>query len=300
MSEIRSRLKQLMRFAPSGKSAAWLKLNLAICLFGLSAIIATQITVSPTMIVWGRCLFSCLALLAFQAARGGDWAWRGRNAAQLGKLALSGAILAVHWISFFVGVAYGGVAPVTLGFASFPAFVIAFNAIIEKRLPSVRDILVIILILIGLVLVTPSFDLGNSATAGLFWGMVSGILYAGIILANRVLAKGVPALASCWWQYLTVFILLLPAVSGQIPSVALRDWLWILLAGLLCTALAYTIFFSALPQVRPTEAAVISATEPAYALVLAWVFLGDIPTLKMVAGGLLIVMTVIWSALKSH
>lgn len=69
--------------------------------------------------------------------------------------------------------------------------------------------------------------------------------------------------------------------------------------GLISTALAFTLFVLALKWVRSGEAAVISAMEPVYAIAMAWLFLGQAPGLKMIAGGFLIVGAVGWSGLRS-
>lgn len=281
------------------RTRSWIQLNFAVCLFGLSAILATQMTVSPVLMVWGRALFAFLAIHGVLALRGVR-PWRNRRPMEAGKLCLAGLVLAFHWIAFFMGVKHGGVALATLGFASFPAFVIILTVIIYKEKPLASDLAVIALISLGLIMVTPSFDISAASSAGLIWGIISGLLYAVVIIGNRYLTKGVAAVESCWWQYLAISLLLLTVSAGTLPSISGRDWFWILLMGLVCTGLAFTLFVTGLPKVRTSEAAVISAMEPVYAIAMAWIFLGEAPSVKTMAGGAVILSAVVWAALKSR
>lgn len=181
------------------RSVALFQMNSAIFLFGLSAILATQMTVHTVMIVWGRSVFAILALTLIMVP-GKTLPWKAATASQVGKLGVAGLVLCLHWITFFLGVYYGGVVLATLGFASFPAFVIILNSILERKPPAAPDLAVVALIIIGMIMVIPSLDFQNATLPGLAWGLAAGFLYAVIILGNRILTRGVPAMASCWWQ----------------------------------------------------------------------------------------------------
>ena len=280
------------------RALPWGQMNLAVALFGLSAIIAASLSASASMMVFGRGLFAFMAISVVFAIRGLR-PWRAVGPAMAGRLGLIGVTLAAHWVAFFVAVQKGGVALATLGFASFPAFVTILESILYKEKPALPEIGVIILVTIGLMLVTPSLNPGEVRVAGLLWGVFSGLLYAGIIVANRRLTSGVDGFTSCWWQYLSVSLVLLPFVASEIPGLSTHSWAMLLLLGLICTALAFTLFIFGLKQVKSGEAAVISAMEPVYAILMAWVILGDVPTLRMVSGGVLILSGVVWYGLMS-
>ena len=282
----------------SARALPWAQMNLAVALFGLSAIIAASLKASAAMMVFGRALFAFLAISLVFLIRARR-PWRAAAPAMIFRLGPIGLTLAAHWVAFFVAVQKGGVALATLGFASFPAFVTILESLLYKEKPTLPELGVIALVSAGLVLVTPSLDPGEMRVAGLLWGVFSGLLYAGIIVANRRLTSGVDGFTSCWWQYLSVSLVLLPFVAREIPGVSLHGWSMLLLLGLVCTALAFTLFIFGLKQVKSGEAAVISAMEPVYAIIMAWAILGDIPTLRMVGGGFLILGAVVWSGLGS-
>lgn len=267
-------------------------------MFGLSAIIAAGLQASAAMMVFGRGLFAFVAISLVLLIRGRR-PWANGNPIVSIRLVLIGLTLAAHWVAFFVAVQKGGVALATLGFASFPSFVTVLESLLFKEKPTMPEIGVIVLASAGLALVTPSLDPGEVRVAGLLWGVFSGLLYAVIIVANRRLTSGTDGFTNCWWQYLSVALVLLPFVAGEIPGLSAHSWAMLLLLGLICTALAFTLFIFGLKQVKSGEAAVISALEPVYAILMAWVILGDVPTLRMVGGGILILSGVVWSGLMS-
>src|SRR3546814_13970755 len=82
-------------------------------------------------------------------------------------------MLAVHWVTFCLAVKISGVAVATLGFASFPAFITLCECVFFKEKISIGEWLILLLVTLGLVLVTPSFDLQDDATIGLAWAILS-------------------------------------------------------------------------------------------------------------------------------
>ncbi|VVE70080.1 EamA family transporter [Pandoraea anapnoica] len=291
--------------APQGGASQQIALHVAAMLFGASALFGEHIAASSTMIVFGRGLFSWLALTVIALAglagmRGaarlsGGAPWRGLSTASAARLIVAGVLLAVHWLAFFLAIKAGGVAVGTLGFACFPAFVILLEWPLRRERPTLGDAGVIGLVCIGLALVTPAFDWQAGATVGLAWGVLSGAIYAVIALSNRVLGAQASPLQASWWQCLGILIVLGPFAWHESLTLPAAQWGWLACLGVVCTALAYTLFIHALRTVKASQAAVVIALEPVYAIAFAWVLFGTSPTLKMAIGGVCIVGAVAWS-----
>ena len=175
-----------------------------------------------------------------------------------------------------------------LGFACFPAFTALFEAIAYRERPSARELQCIGMVSIGLVCLTPSFSLADTATHGLLWGIVSAAVYGLVAIANRHFAGGMSGMQTCWWQNTVIIICLLPFAAADVPGIAALDWLWIICLGLLCTALAYSLYVSSLTALKARQAAVIITLEPVYAIIAAWLLFNDAPGLGIFAGGALI------------
>jgi drug/metabolite transporter (DMT)-like permease len=58
----------------------------------------------------------------------------------------------------------------------------------------------------------------------------------------------------------------------------------LLVLGVLCTALAHTLFIESLAVLRTQTASVISALEPVYGIALAALLLGELPALRTLVG----------------
>ncbi|SQE30713.1 Predicted permease, DMT superfamily [Mannheimia haemolytica] len=220
------------------------------------------------------------------------------NLQQMAQLAFSAALLAAHWVTFFVAVKVGGVAVATLGFASFPAFVALFESLFFREKLRFREVVLLIAITVGLILVTPEFTFGNQATQGLLWGVLSALVYGILAVANRRTMSKISGVQASWWQYIFATLFLLPLSITEFPSVSTQDWFWIFCIGFLCTTLAYTLFISSLDTINARTASMIISFEPVYAIVIAWLCFNEVPTLKMIIGGLIILLSVAWANLK--
>src|ERR1700682_2443065 len=132
-------------------ATAVVALHLAVALFGFAALFGQWIALPPAIIVLGRTLVAAmtLALAAplFHRATG-----RPSMA-----LAVNGALLALHWVSFFAAVQTASVAIGLLSYASFPAFVVAIESVVERRRPRLGGAAVVGVVVLGSALLVPDF-----------------------------------------------------------------------------------------------------------------------------------------------
>lgn len=284
----------MMNMETIRRRALW-QMHGATVLFGVSGIFGKLIASSASMLVFGRSAFA-LAAMSLLLLRLRRFPWQDLTARGVVSLCACGALLCAHWVTFFIAVKVGGVAVGTLGFACFPAFVALLEGVLFREKLTGAEYLLIALVSVGLVLVTPDFSFDNRATEGLMWGVLSGLIYAVLALANRRAAASVNGGQVCWWQNLTVLVLLAPFCLSDVPAVSGIDWLWIACLGLLCTGLAYSLFINSLQVLKARVAAMIIALEPVYAILVAWVLFHETPSLRMVAGGALIIFAVCWTA----
>ena len=269
-------------------------LHIGALMFGLTGVFGKLAAASPAIIVFGRAAFAVLAL-AFFARFASGTRWQKLDAVDLRRLLLSGLLLTGHWVSFFIAVKVAGVAIATLGFASFPAFTVILEGLIFRERIRANEILLVVLVSIGLVLVTPDFDLASGATTGLLWAVASGLLFALLSLTNRASSGRVPPVQAALCQNVVVAICLLP-VAPQLSEVSAIDWLWIGLLGVFCTGVAHSLFVASLAVIKARTASVVFALEPVYGITLAWLLFDENPTLRMLIGGVLIIVAIVVSS----
>ena len=270
-------------------------LHIGALMFGLTGVFGKLAAASAAVIVLGRAGFAVIALAGF-AALSRRTRWYSLTLKDARSLLISGGLLAAHWVSFFVAVKVAGVAIATLGFASFPAFTVLLEGLIFRERIHFNEGVLVMLVSVGLVLVTPSFDLASQATEGLLWAIASGLTFSLLSLNNRANAGRVPAVQAAMWQNAVVALCLLPFAAPQLSSVRPLDWLWIGLLGVLCTGVAHSLFVASLAVIKARTAAVVFALEPVYGITLASLLFHETPTLRMLLGGALIIIAIVVSS----
>ena len=270
-------------------------LHIGALLFGLTGVFGKLAAASASVIVFGRAGFAVIALACFAAVSRRS-PWHALTRRDVRSLLVSGLLLAGHWGSFFIAVKVAGVAIATLGFASFPAFTVLLEGLIFRERIRLNEIMLVVLVSVGLILVTPTFDLASQATEGLLWAIASGLTFSLLSLNNRANAGRIPAVQAAMWQNAVVALCLLPFAAPQISSVRPLDWVWIGLLGVLCTGVAHSLFVASLAVIKARTAAVVFALEPVYGITLAWLLFHETPTLRMLLGGALIIVAIVASS----
>ena len=272
----------------------------AAVLFGLTGILGALIRFDAVAITAGRAGFAATALLVLALAQRRPLL-QGLGPRRAGIVLASGFLLAVHWITFFMAVKVGGVAVATLGFASFPAFIALLDVVLFRERIGRAEGTMLALVTLGLVLVTPSFDVGDQGTVGLLWGLASGLSFAGLAICNRRGSRGMDAIQVAFWQNLVVALLVLPllglGLAGGAAAIDLASWFWLAVLGVLCTGLAHTLFVKSLEALDARSAGMIIALEPVYAIACAWWLFGEEPSGRMLVGASLIILATVLLAM---
>lgn len=264
-------------------------------LFGLTGIFGALIHASASVITFGRAAFALLALAVFAHLQ--DRALlRGLNLRKLSIYALSGLMLAAHWVTFFIAIKVGGVAVATLGFASFPAFITLLDMAVFRDRPHLAEALLLLLVTLGLVLVTPSFELANQGTVGLLWGLASGLSFALLAMTNRRATDGRNGVQVVFWQNATVAAIMAPFAVFDLVDLGAVDWTHLAILGVLCTAVSQALFVKSLKGLNARSAGMIISLEPVYAIACAWWLFHEAPSWRMLAGAALIVLAILMSA----
>ncbi|MBO0493917.1 DMT family transporter [Pseudomonas sp. Marseille-Q1929] len=267
-------------------------------LFGLTGIFGALIHASASVITFGRAAFALLALAVFAHLQ--DRALlRGLNLRKLSIYALSGLMLAAHWVTFFIAIKVGGVAVATLGFASFPAFITLLDMAVFRDRPHLAEALLLLLVTLGLVLVTPSFELANQGTVGLLWGLASGLSFALLAMTNRRATDGRNGVQVVFWQNATVAAIMAPFAVFDLVDLGAVDWTHLAILGVLCTAVSQALFVKSLKGLNARSAGMIISLEPVYAIACAWWLFHEAPSWRMLAGAALIVLAILMSEGKS-
>jgi drug/metabolite transporter (DMT)-like permease len=277
----------------AARARALVALHVAVLLFGFAGLFGKWLPLPPAVIVFGRAAVASLALALLLPLFGERGEARGRFE---WPLAASGALLAVHWVTFFQAIQTASVAIGLLGFASFPLFVLLLEAAFGQRRLRGGEWAIAAVVSGGLLLVVPQFRWDNRIVQGLTWGIVSGLTFALLAVTNRALAARHAAGAIALWQNACAAACLLPVVALK-PVVPDAHALLLLgVLGIVCTALAHTLFVRSLRTLSAHTASIVTALEPVYGIALAFLLLGETPPTRTLAGAVLIIGAAVWAS----
>jgi len=278
----------------SPHKAALLQVHASVFLFGLSGLFGKFLDLPATVIVLGRTGFATLAL-GLVLGLGGQ-TLRPRSAQDLLGMALLGGLLAFHWVSFFHSIQLATVAIGLLTFSSFPVFVTLLEPLLFKTPWRWRDGAIATLVVLGVALVIPEYRPGSATTLGAIWGLLSGLSFALLQLLNKGYRQRYSALAIAFYQDFFACLSLLAIAPLTSLALSTREVGLLLVLGVLCTAVAHTLFIESLAVLRTQTASIISALEPVYGILLAALVLGEVPSFRTLVGGGVIIGTILWAS----
>jgi drug/metabolite transporter (DMT)-like permease len=261
-------------------------INIAAVIFG-SAALYGKMNVSPWWIVALRAAFAAFILLII-----------GRIRSEIPKpekklmlsLSISGFLLAVHWLTFFLSVQMAGIPVATLTFAAFPMFTVISEALIRRRMIGFTEFAASSAIIFAVSLLINVHNPPQSLILGTIAGLAAAITFAWFGIASKKMGARLPALAISFYQNLTVAILLLPFLpfSHPVPDEA-AEWLFLFLLGTLTTALMHQLYFYALRRLPAATCSGFVALEPVYAIIFAALLFAEPVTSVIIISGVLII-----------
>ncbi len=280
-------------------------LHAAVALFGVAGLFGKWVAAPALVIVFGRVAVASLAfagLLRVWPLR--RWSPHGAGTAarpggrQLAALWACGGLLAFHWVTFFQAIQVSTVAVGLLSYSSAPVFVVLLEPLGFRERLARRSLALALLACAGVALIVPRWEAGDALLQGVAWGALSGLSFALLALCNRALVRLHGAVRVAFHQDLAALVLLAPLLPFFWSPLGVREVALLVALGLFCTALAHALFIHSMAVLPARVAAIASALEPVYGIALAWLLLGEVPALRTLAGGALILAAVLWASLR--
>ncbi len=250
---------------------------------------------SPAQLVLARLALGAAVLAAVAALR---HVALPRGAAVWGHLAAAavfGNVLPFLLLSYGERGAGAGIAGVLIGATPLLTLAVASAALAAER-ATVRKVAGLVTGFLGIVLVlAPWHSAGESSLGGELACFAAAVSYAiSFVYVRRLLSpRGLAPLALATGQLL-VAVALQAAVSPLLEWGAVRVTgrvvLSIALLGVLCTGLAYVLYFRLIADVGATGASAVNYVVPIAAVLIGALFLGEAVTWNVVAGGVIVLL----------
>lgn len=279
------------------KKSSLIQLHIAVLLFGISGLFGKFLTQPSIIIVLGRVFFSSIFLCVALTITKESLKFKSRK--DMFIIAFMGIILAIHWCTFFQGIKLSTVAIGLLTFSTFPIFVTFMEPFFFGEKLKKEDIVLAFITFAGVTFVISDFQIGNEMTKGAIYGILSSLSYALLSLLNRKYVKEYKGVVIAFYEQLASLVVLLPFFFIMEPVFTREDIFLLLLLGTVFTGLTHTLFINSLKNIKTQTAGIISSLEPLYGITLSIFLLNEIPSVKEIIGGLLILGTVFYSTIKS-
>ena len=220
-----------------------------------------------------------------------------------------GLLIGVQSLCLYASVARLPVALALLAFNTYPLWTALWARLVYRHRPEPRVLRAMPVMLLGLALALDVFGAASGLGVAGQWGRIgAGVAFAlaagatfgmALVLTQHEAADLDGRLRTATTMAIAAAIALagVAAQGGfQLPQ-ATPGW-WGLAALTLLYGTAFTIMFTVLPKLGVVGNSAIMNIEPIFALVLAWAILGQSIASVQVAGGLLVVATVVWLGLR--
>jgi drug/metabolite transporter (DMT)-like permease len=274
-----------------------MSLHIAVMLFGFSAVLGQFVDAPAVIVAGGRVV--CSSILLLVSALLSKRKIRLTRRMDYGIAVIAGIILAIHWTTFFQSIQSSSVAIGTITFSTFPLFLTFLEPLVFHEKFQMQSLLGAAVLLLGVFITIPEFSMENQMTVGILWGMVSSLSYAILTLFNRYLSHTYEAGTICLYEQGTAAVVLLPTFFFVQTRWTVENIVGIAMIGLVCTAIAHSLYVAAQKKVKAQTAGIISGMETVYGIVFAMLFLGEVPGIREVIGGIIILCVAVLSSLAA-
>jgi len=250
-------------------------LHLIILIWGFTGILGKLISISSVSLVWYRMSIALVGLIVFflVTKRSFKVQWL-----MLAKLIGTGLIIAGHWILFFEAIKVSNVSVTLACLSSASLFTAVLEPLFFKRRIIPYELVLGGAVIAGLYLI---FRFETNYTLGIIYSLISAFLAALFTVINGQFIKTTTSSVITIYEMLggvlgiTIYYTIQGGFPESLPWPSMADWGYLLILGLICTALAFLVSVEVMKELSPYTVSISINMEPIYAIILALLFFGD-------------------------
>ena len=282
----------------SNKKYYYLLLHLTVVIWGFTGILGKIINMPSSSIVLDRMLiaFVTLVIVLMVKKRKEIILWRYKW-----QMLFVGFITAAHWATFFEAIKVSNISVTLCCLASCSFFIALIQPLFLKTRLKLYEIILGLFVILAIYII---FSFENKYSLGIILSLFSAFFAAIFSVWNAVLIKNNSSLVITLYEMLggTITMLLYLLISGEFNIHSIipysYDWFYILVLGVICTALAFLLGTEVLKELSPFTVSISVNLEPIYAILLAlWIFgESEIMSIEFYIGAAIILTTIILNA----
>ncbi|MCL7752823.1 DMT family transporter [Polaribacter sp. Z022] len=272
-------------------------LILATLFISTSGVLGKYIALSPEVIILCRASFASIFIYIFCRFKKINLKVQTKKDGY--SFIISGFFMAAHWVTYFYALKLSNVAIGMLSMYTFPVITALLEPFFSKQKLNPIHVFLAILVLFGVYMLVPDFSLENDQLKGILFGIFSALCYALRNLTIKKHVKDYNGSMLMFYQMIVVTLFLIPVLFfGDFSNIESQLPL-LLLVALLTTAIGHTMLVSSLKHFSVSTASIISSVQPIFGIIIAYIFVNEIPSLNTYIGGSLILLTVIIESVRS-
>lgn len=272
-------------------------LLLATLFISTSGVLGKYIEMPAEVIIWFRGIFGAFFIYLF--CRFKKVKLKINSKKDMISFCVSGFFMAAHWVTYFYALKLSNVALGMLSMFTFPVMTAFLEPLFTKQKLNGVHIVLGFLVLAGVSILVPDFSLENNEAKGILLGIISALCYA---LRNLNTKKHVTDYHSSmimFYQLIIVAILLIPVLFLSDFSNFQSQLPLLILVALLTTAIGHTMLVNSLRHFSVSTASIIGSIQPIFGIIIAFLFVNEIPNKNTYIGGGLILLTVVIESFRS-
>ncbi|MEO9021930.1 MAG: DMT family transporter [Ginsengibacter sp.] len=251
---------------------AFLQLHLAVILAGFTAILGKLIQLNEGLLTSYRMFLSAaiLGAILFFRKELKKLSWK-----NTWRLFGVGAIISLHWVSFYGSIKYSNVSVSVTCLSSIGFFTSLFEPLIMRRRVDIVEVLLGMLAIAGVYLI---FNFYPEYKTGIIFGIISAMLACLFPIINKRLLDEYSPNTVTLYEMAGGFIALcfiLPVYFQFFPPQyfipTTTDWLWLLILAGVCTVFAFNLSLHALKHISAFTTNLTYNFEPIYSIILAFI-----------------------------
>ena len=282
----------------SNKLYYHLVLHLTVVIWGFTGILGKLINMPSSSIVLDRMLIAFVTLVIVLMVKKRKEIVLKRYKWQM---LFVGFITAAHWATFFEAIKISNISVTLCCLASCSFFIALIQPLFLKTRLKLYEIILGLFVVLAIYII---FSFENKYSLGIILSLFSAFFAAIFSVWNAVLIKNNSSLVITLYEMLggTIAMLLYLFLSSEfnIHSIIPNsyDWFYILVLGVICTALAFLLGTEVLKELSPFTVSISINLEPIYAILLAlWIFgESEIMSIEFYIGATIILTTIILNA----
>ena len=252
-----------------------LHLHIIVFIWGFTAVLGKLITINAVPLVWFRLSIAAVILYFVLVIKKINYKI---NRKALIQFAISGFIIALHWIAFFYAIKISNVSITLATLATGALFTSLLEPFFLKIKFKVYEILLSLLTIIGIVII---YDVETQYSLGIIVALIAAFLSALFAVLNAGFVKDHDSRVLTFYELLfavlliSVIILFQDGFSAKFFNLSTNDWIYIIILASVCTAYALTASTKLLKKISAFTMMLTVNLEPVYGIILALIVFGS-------------------------